>query len=147
MESEPPTETAQIGESDMCEFCRQRKDENTIYGKDIKINQCASATDLSYAKIIKNVNDEKAGIIIFKQCKACGYFDINYCPMCGRKLCDETETPIEHFLKSEMERSKLRMNAYAECFDGVHVDNDTRKKLLEGHIRFCKNALKQCMDV
>nr|DAU45427.1 MAG TPA: hypothetical protein [Caudoviricetes sp.] len=38
------------------------------------------------------------------------------------------------------------MNAYAECFDGVHVDNDTRKKLLESHIRFCKNALKQCMD-
>lgn len=89
MESEPPTETAQIGESDMCEFCRQRKDENTIYGKDIKINQCASATDLSYAKIIKNVNDEKAGIIIFKQCKAGGYFDINYCPMCGRKLVED----------------------------------------------------------
>lgn len=72
---------------------------------------------------------------------------INRCPICGRKLCDETETPIEHFLKSEIERSKLRMNAYAECFDGVHVDNDTRKKLLESHIRFCKNALKQCMDV
>ena len=72
--------------------------------------------------------------------------DIDYCPICGRKLGDETETPIEHFLKSEIERSKLRMNAYAECFDGVHVDNDTRKKLLESHIRFCKNALKQCMD-
>lgn len=76
-----------------------------------------------------------------------GYIKINYCPMCGRKVCDETETPIEHFLKSEMERSKLQMNTYAECFDGVHVDNDTRKKLLESHIRFCKNALKQCMDV
>ena len=88
MESEQPTETAQIGESDMCEFCRQRKDENTIYGKDIKINQCASATDLSDARIIKNVNDEKAGIIIFKQCKAGGYFDINYCPICGRKLVE-----------------------------------------------------------
>lgn len=73
--------------------------------------------------------------------------DIDYCPICGRKLCDETETPIEYFLKSEIERSKLRMNAYAECFDGGHVDNDTRKKLLESHIRFCQNALKQCMDV
>ena len=73
--------------------------------------------------------------------------DIDYCPICGRKPCDETETPIEHFLKSEIERSKLRINAYAECFDGVHVDNDTCKKLLESHIRFCKNALKQCMNV
>ena len=72
--------------------------------------------------------------------------NIKFCPICGRKLCDETETTIEHFLKSEIERSKLRMNVYAECFDGVHVDNDTRKKLLESHIRFCKNALKQCMD-
>lgn len=73
--------------------------------------------------------------------------NINYCLICGRKLCDETEAPIEHFLKSEIERSELRMNAYAECFDGIHIDNDTRKKLLQSHIRFCKNALKQCMDV
>lgn len=73
--------------------------------------------------------------------------NIKLCPICGRRLCDETETPIEHFLKSEIERSKLQMNAYAECFDGIHVDNDTRKKLLESHIRFCQNALKQCMDV
>lgn len=69
----------------MCEFCR-------ICGKDIKINPCASTTDLSDAQIIKNVNDEKAGIAIFKQCKAVGYFYINYCPMCGRKLNVEEST-------------------------------------------------------
>ncbi len=69
---------------------------------------------------------------------------INYCPICGRKLFDKTEKPIEDFLKSEIERSESRINVYAECFDGVHVDNETRKKLLENHIGFCKDALKQC---
>ena len=63
--------------------------------------------------------------------------------MCGRKLCDETETSIEHFLKSEIERSESRMNVYAECFDGVPVDNKTRIELCKSHIRFCENALKQ----
>lgn len=72
----------------MCEFCRHWKDENTIFGKDIKINPCASATDLSDAQIIRNANDEKPGIVIFGKCKAKGYFDINYCPMCGRKLVE-----------------------------------------------------------
>ena len=68
---------------------------------------------------------------------------INYCRICGRKLCDETETPIEHFLKSEIERSKLRMNAYAECFDGVPVDNETRIELCKSHIRFCERVIEQ----
>ena len=131
----------------MCEFCSYKNNPFIIYGKEIKINKCAKETDLTEAQIMRNRDDEVPGIVIYKGHSASGYFDINYCPICGRKLCDETETPIEHFLKSEIERSKLRMNAYAECFDGVHVDNDTRKKLLESHIRFCKNALKQCMDV
>ena len=73
----------------MCEFCRQRKDKNTICGKDIKINQCASTTDLSDAQIMMYANYKKAGSVIFKQCKEGGYFDINYCPMCGRKLVED----------------------------------------------------------
>lgn len=122
---------------DMCEFCdgREKRIENGFtYGN---AHIVKNNFGYSYSLRYDNSADEYGE----------GAFEINYCPICGRKLCDETETPIEHFLKSEMERSKLRMNAYAEFFDGVHVDNDTRKKLLESHIRFCKNALKQCMDV
>ena len=116
----------------MCEFCEEQKIIEFFDGKITwHIREKGKGYDTYYA-------NSKTGEL--------GIIDISYCPICGRKLCDETETPIEHFLKSEIERSKLRMNAYAECFDGVHVDNDTRKKLLESHIRFCKNALKQCMD-
>ena len=123
----------------MCEFCENPTKWNT--------DDYSLVPNRNLSDGIMQAEDNTYQIGVFNS-----YFDfwevmdIDYCPICGRKLCDETETPIEHFLKSEIERSKLRMNAYAECFDGVHVDNDTRKKLLESHIRFCKNALKQCMD-
>ena len=124
----------------MCEFCENPTKWNT--------DDYSLVPNRNLSDGIMQAEDNTYQIGVFNS-----YFDfwevmdIDYCPICGKKLCDETETPIEHFLKSEIERSKLRMNAYAECFDGVYVDNDTRKKLLESHIRFCKNALKQCMDV
>ena len=124
----------------MCEFCENPTKWNT--------DDYSLVPNRNLSDGIMQAEDNTYQIGVFNS-----YFDfwevmdIDYCPICGKKLCDETETPIEHFLKSEIERSKLRMNAYAECFDGVHADNDTRKKLLESHIRFCKNALKQCMDV
>lgn len=78
MESEPPTETAQIGESDMCEFC-----------KDIAMN------DDEYMKkryaggdfICKDENG--FGAFIDTGDSGCiGYIKINYCPICGRKLVE-----------------------------------------------------------
>lgn len=73
----------------MCEFCRKCHDENTICGANIKIHKCANETDLTDAQIMKNTGDKVPGIIIYKGCKAAGYFDIVFCPMCGRKLVEE----------------------------------------------------------
>lgn len=126
----------------MCEFCEEKFPVVTHYGKfkiDKLSNKPVITCDLNKCPTFAVCSSKDMNVEMV--------MEIAYCPICGRKLCDETETPIEHFLKSEIERSKLQMNAYAECFDGVHVDNDTRKKLLESHIRFCENALKQCMDV
>lgn len=50
----------------MCEFCRTWHDEDTICGADIKIYKCASETTLTTAQIIKNANDSKPGVVIFK---------------------------------------------------------------------------------
>lgn len=114
----------------MCDFCRK------IYEKDEKPE-----------KYIDHIRKIDGGIYIYMATGdsfADFYYKIKYCPMCGRNLFDGKETPIEHFLKTEIERSESRINVYAECFDGVHVDNDTRKKLLESHIGFCKDALKNC---
>lgn len=72
----------------MCDFCKTYN-ENKIFGSDIPIKKCANETDLTDAQIMGNRDNEVPGIVIYKGCVAAGYFDINYCPMCGRKLVGE----------------------------------------------------------
>lgn len=73
----------------MCEFCRNWHDENTICGSGIKISKCANETDLTAAQVVKNDGDRNPGIVIYASGWAKGYFDIKFCPMCGRKLVEE----------------------------------------------------------
>ena len=75
-----------IGGVRMCEFCSYKNNPFIIYGKEIKINKCAKETDLTEAQVMRNRDDDVPGIVIYKGCRAAGYFDINYCPICGRKL-------------------------------------------------------------
>lgn len=69
----------------MCDFCKNYSD-NRIFGADITIKKCANETDLTYAKIMKNRGDKVPGIVFFSRGMSKGYFDIIFCPMCGRKL-------------------------------------------------------------
>lgn len=73
----------------MCDFCAYKNNLRLIYGEGIKINKCAKETDLTEAQVMRNRDDEVPGIVIYKGCMAAGYFDINYCLMCGRKLVEE----------------------------------------------------------
>ena len=50
---------------------------------------------------------------------------------------------IKEWLLTEIRITRNHMEGYAECFDGVPVDNKTRIELCKSHIRFCENALKQ----
>ena len=79
---------AMIGGVRMCEFCSYKNNPFIIYGKEIKINKCAKETDLTEAQVMRNRDDDVPGIVIYKGCSATGYFDINYCPICGRKLVE-----------------------------------------------------------
>lgn len=73
-----------------CDYCKEKSENNHIIrGKDIEINKCASATNLTEAQIMQNENDKLPGIVIYKGTKAMGYFDIKFCPICGRKLVEE----------------------------------------------------------
>lgn len=72
----------------MCKFCENWHDENTICGADIKIYKCANETNLTEAQILKNFGDNKPAIVIFANTAAMGYFNIEFCPMCGRKLVE-----------------------------------------------------------
>lgn len=67
----------------MCEYCREWHGEDTICGCDIEVENAIDAVE---TQIMKNTEDKKAGIAIFMNKKHIGYFDIEYCPFCGRKL-------------------------------------------------------------
>ena len=71
----------------MCDFCNKYHSIKGItIGKSIEINQCATETDLKDCQVYLNKGD-KPSIIIFDRFGAArGYFDIKFCPMCGRKL-------------------------------------------------------------
>ncbi|GAA0081340.1 hypothetical protein [Clostridium sp. CTA-6] len=68
----------------MCKHCEG------IFGKDIFIKESPSykETQPNKAQIVQLEND-KPGIVLFKNSLAQGYFDIEYCPKCGRKLLGE----------------------------------------------------------
>ena len=73
----------------MCEFCRNWHDGNTVCGKDIELVKYENSVtkNLSSAQILKNLGDKRAGVVLFEnKTKPLFYFDISYCPFCGRKL-------------------------------------------------------------
>lgn len=74
----------------MCEFCREWHDKDAICGANMKIHKCVNETDLTTAQIMKSTNDNKPAVIVFQNnVIAKGYFEIDYCPICGRKLVEE----------------------------------------------------------
>ena len=70
-----------------CSYCIKRKD-NTISGKEFNLKPTAGfENDRRYSSwIMKNKGDKKAGILIATNNSNAVYFDIEFCPMCGRKL-------------------------------------------------------------
>ena len=54
-----------------------------------------------------------------------------------------SDCKIREWLLTEIRITRNRIEEYAECFDGVPVDNKTRIELCKSHIRFCENAIKQ----
>ena len=71
----------------MCEYCRKRS-KNEISGKEFALQETVGfKSDRYYSSwIMKNKADEKAGIMVSTNGGNAVYFDINYCPICGRKL-------------------------------------------------------------
>ena len=72
----------------MCEYCNNRTEKTEINGTSFELKPTAGfKNDRVYDSwIMKGKNDEKAGIIISTNGGNGVYFDIYYCPMCGRKL-------------------------------------------------------------
>ena len=76
----------------MCEYCESKYTaKGGFFGKHITISKCASETPLTRCQVVKCLGDEQFSIIILECCTAMGYFNINYCPMCGRDLRGKSE--------------------------------------------------------
>ncbi len=73
----------------MCKYCEQGN-KTHISGAyfDVMLTK-STESNIRYCKpkcfILKCEKDEKAGLML-ESYEGCGYIDINYCPMCGRKL-------------------------------------------------------------
>lgn len=77
----------------MCEYCH-KKDDGEIMGKTIRQFEWKETAGYEPPKdrndflemfILKLKNDKKAGLMIDSG-YGYRYIDINYCPMCGRRL-------------------------------------------------------------
>nr|DAH28764.1 MAG TPA: Rad50 zinc hook motif [Caudoviricetes sp.] len=74
----------------MCEFCdKYHSQKGMITGKEIEINKCVIETDLKDCQIYIYGEDNPSIIIWGKNGIAIGYFEIAFCPICGRKLVEE----------------------------------------------------------
>ena len=71
----------------MCKYCEERNPLE-INGKQFELNPTAGfKNDRIYSSwIMKGKEDKKAGIMISTNGSNGVYFDIDYCPMCGRRL-------------------------------------------------------------
>lgn len=72
----------------MCDFCKDYEN-NRIFGADIPIKKCTNETNLTRANVFKGCEDKVPSILISQSVVSMGYFNIAFCPMCGRKLVEE----------------------------------------------------------
>lgn len=71
----------------MCEFCKNiHTTKGGVFGKVIKIKECANPTNLTDCQVTKHAGDDKYALNIYSYGTAMGYIDINYCPICGERL-------------------------------------------------------------
>ena len=72
----------------MCDFCKDYEN-NRIFGADIPNKKCTKETNLTRANVFKDCEDKVPSILISQSVVPMGYFNIAFCPMCGRKLVEE----------------------------------------------------------
>lgn len=68
----------------MCQYCDKSQKKNIIINKSPNNKE----TQPNQAMIIQAQGDTP-GIVLFRYGLAQGYFDINYCPICGRRLSEQ----------------------------------------------------------
>jgi len=71
-----------------CKYCSKP----FCVGADIEINKGAADGSCPQIAVIHQAKNDAPGIVLIKDHMANGYFEINYCPICGRKLTKDEVT-------------------------------------------------------
>lgn len=74
----------------MCEFCTGNNSQKVSVCKKIEAKKTASKTDIKDCQIFI-YRKESPCLMIFDRFGHASYIDINYCPICGRKLTEVLE--------------------------------------------------------
>ena len=92
--------------------------------------------DIDY---LENIIDEKLGDWTKEKRYGLSFMDL-------MNVLDKADKydKVKEWLQTEINFSqKRKILTYGNCFDGVPVGNENRIKLIESHIKFCENILKQ----
>jgi len=93
----------------MCEFCNLQLSEDHECGKDYPIHPCFNGDLNVRAQYIDG------GIILYKDRNiASGYFDINYCPICGRRIGSEKSTDISDMVETLMRAGEKAVSIFPD---------------------------------
>lgn len=99
----------------MCEFCNGHLNDKMEIGSDYPIKPCANGDLKVRAKYMDG------NIVLFKNLHtASGYFEINYCPICGRKIDKVEKHSDENILKLTLKNRRMEWKPHsdyeASCF-------------------------------
>ena len=141
----------------MCKFCNSHLSKGVEIGEDYPIKPCANGDLKVRAKYMDG------GIVLFRNLHtASGYFDINFCPICGRKIDKNDEQSNEDILTLTLEEEHIDQKPHSRyrascfipedkfrkvirCFDGTVYDASHTGRI--GNVLIYNGGLFICIDL
>lgn len=118
----------------MCEFCMNNAGVDHECGKDYPIHPCANGDLGVRAKYLDN------GIVLFRDRHiASGYFDINFCPICGRRVSKEADpkpVPVQKVLEDMHNPDGGLVALAARDYYYQNYASEAERKIMEREEKF-----------
>lgn len=118
----------------MCEFCNRKLPKDHECGKDYPIRPCANGDLGVRAQYIDG------GVVLYKDRNtASGYFDINYCPICGRRVTKESDpdpVPVQKVLEDMYNPDGGLVALAAKDYYYINYASEAERKIMEREDKF-----------
>lgn len=118
----------------MCEFCMGKTGKGTEIGKDYPVRPCANGDLGVRAQYLDG------GIVLYRDRNtASGYFDIHYCPICGRRVDEEADpepVPVQKVLEDMYNPDGGLVALAAKDYYYQNYANEAERKIMEREEKF-----------